>query len=234
MAEDGWSDLELEACLRAYLEMLGNEIAGQPVNKAEINRLLRAGPLYARSKGSVEFRMQNISAFMQVRGEPYVAGYKPRANVGSAVLERLDALYGKIGDPDPGDFAPTDDSEELTNRAERLRAKASVMPPAGNTNPSQSASATTRYVRSPVVVAYVLAEAGGTCECCAKPAPFVTDDGEPFLEVHHVKPLADGGPDTVDNAVAVCPNCHRACHYAAARSTIRNDMLKNVARLVAY
>ena len=36
---------------------------------------------------------------------------------------------------------------------------------------------------------------------------------EPFLEVHHVKSLSDGGEDTLDNVIALCPNCHREKHY---------------------
>ena len=28
------------------------------------------------------------------------------------------------------------------------------------------------------------------------------------VEVHHIVPQKDGGPDTLDNAAAVCPNCH--------------------------
>ncbi|WP_413817679.1 HNH endonuclease [Pseudomonas viridiflava] len=34
------------------------------------------------------------------------------------------------------------------------------------------------------------------------------------MEVHHKIRLADGGLDTLENAVALCPNCHRATHYA--------------------
>jgi 5-methylcytosine-specific restriction endonuclease McrA len=30
---------------------------------------------------------------------------------------------------------------------------------------------------------------------------------------HHVKQLAHGGEDTVENAIAVCPNCHRKAHH---------------------
>lgn len=29
-------------------------------------------------------------------------------------------------------------------------------------------------------------------------------------EVHHIKPLADGGPDTDDNICCLCPPCHAA------------------------
>lgn len=68
--------------------------------------------------------------------------------------------------------------------------------------------------RNPDVVAEVLLRARGTCEICKKPAPFVrASDGTPYLEVHHRVRLADGGDDTVENAVAICPNCHRQQHY---------------------
>ena len=58
--------------------------------------------------------------------------------------------------------------------------------------------------------------------------------GLPLLEVHHIKPLAEGGPDTVDNAVAICPTRYRACHYAADKASIRDTLVKRVARLVAH
>ncbi len=45
------------------------------------------------------------------------------------------------------------------------------------------------------------------------------DDGTPFLEVHHVAPLSDGGSDRQENALACCPNCHRAFHFADDRIT---------------
>jgi predicted HNH restriction endonuclease len=53
----------------------------------------------------------------------------------------------------------------------------------------------------------VLATANGFCEACANQASFYSEDGSPFLEVHHVKMLADGGSDQIANAVALCPNC---------------------------
>jgi len=34
------------------------------------------------------------------------------------------------------------------------------------------------------------------------------------VEVHHIKPKADGGEDTLENAIALCFNCHCAAgHY---------------------
>jgi 5-methylcytosine-specific restriction protein A len=72
----------------------------------------------------------------------------------------------------------------------------------------------TAFVRNPDVVAEVLFRAEGQCEGCKKPAPFVSKaTGDPYLEVHHITPLAQGGDDTVDNAWALCPNCHREKHF---------------------
>lgn len=70
------------------------------------------------------------------------------------------------------------------------------------------------FVRNPDVIAEVLERAGGVCEECRNPAPFVRkSDGTPYLEVHHVIQLAVGGEDTVENAIALCPNCHRKRHF---------------------
>lgn len=70
------------------------------------------------------------------------------------------------------------------------------------------------FVRNPDVVAEVLERAKGFCEMCRKEAPFFRrSDGTPYLEVHHRVRLADGGTDAVENAMALCPNCHRSAHY---------------------
>ncbi|MEK5142612.1 NUDIX domain-containing protein [Paenibacillus sp. FSL M7-0134] len=73
---------------------------------------------------------------------------------------------------------------------------------------------TTAYKRNPDVIVEVLKRANGICEICYQPAPFLrASDLSPYLEVHHEVPLADGGDDTVENAFAVCPNCHREEHF---------------------
>ena len=73
------------------------------------------------------------------------------------------------------------------------------------------------FVRNPDVVAEVLYRANSKCGRCSSPSPFVRrSDGSPYLEVHHKTPLAARGEDTVENAIALCPNCHRELHYGAA------------------
>ncbi len=77
---------------------------------------------------------------------------------------------------------------------------------------------TTRvYKRSPYVVAEVLSRASGKCQSCKSDAPFLKEDGTPFLEVHHIEWLSNGGEDSVENAIALCPNCHRQAHYGVLK-----------------
>ena len=74
---------------------------------------------------------------------------------------------------------------------------------------------TTTYIRNPDVVVEALNRAAGHCESCNAPAPFTREsDNSPYLEVHHIIPLAQEGEDTVENAISLCPNCHRERHFA--------------------
>jgi 5-methylcytosine-specific restriction endonuclease McrA len=70
------------------------------------------------------------------------------------------------------------------------------------------------FQRNPDIIAQKLFEAKGRCDECARSAPFKrTSDGSPYLEVHHIIPLGKGGEDTLDNTIALCPNCHRQFHF---------------------
>lgn len=92
-------------------------------------------------------------------------------------------------------------------RKARLAARAHL-------KPERVVLTSTMFVRNPDVVAEALHRAAGVCEVCVQPAPFTRkSNGTPYLEVHHKIRLADGGLDTLENAVALCPNCHRASHY---------------------
>lgn len=80
--------------------------------------------------------------------------------------------------------------------------------------PERREITTVIYTRNPDVVAESLFRAAGICESCRKPAPFNRKmDGTPYLEVHHKLSLANGGEDTLENTIAVCPNCHRRKHF---------------------
>jgi 5-methylcytosine-specific restriction endonuclease McrA len=80
--------------------------------------------------------------------------------------------------------------------------------------PKRRLVVTTEFHRSALVILTVLDRAKGVCEECGKKAPFRRrSNGLPYLEVHHRTPLSQGGKDKVSNAVALCPNCHRAAHH---------------------
>lgn len=74
------------------------------------------------------------------------------------------------------------------------------------------------FVRNPYVVAAALGRSAGRCEmpqCGAQ--LFHRDDTSPYLEVHHVVPLAEQGDDSLENAAALCPACHRELHHGRLR-----------------
>ncbi|WP_318516693.1 HNH endonuclease [Photobacterium leiognathi] len=72
--------------------------------------------------------------------------------------------------------------------------------------------------RSEAIKIYTKKRAKGYCEGCNEPAPFNTKSG-PYLEVHHFTRLADGGADTPENVIALCPTCHRRVHYSTDKNT---------------
>lgn len=138
------------------------------------------------------------------------------------------------GTPIPPELLePTADEAEFETRVRRLRRLPPLARPEGQQVPARHVTASrTVYERRPDVKAWVLGEARGQCELCQHAAAFVGDDGEPYLELHHVHRLADGGPDTVENAVAVCPGCHRWLHHGADRLAQRERLYAQLPRLI--
>ncbi len=138
-------------------------------------------------------------------------------------------------------LAPTDDPVLLEARVRAARSRMISepggllpAPPLGSPGGQQVSGATTRFIRDPNVIAWVLLRADGICEVCNNSAPFQRADGDPLLEVHHIRPLADGGPDTVDNTIANCPNCHRELHYGTGREALRAKVIAKTVRLIDH
>lgn len=104
--------------------------------------------------------------------------------------------------------------------------------PTGQLRPERVATSRDEFRRCPHVFAWVLCASEGKCERCRRPAPFQRVDGTPFLEVHHVRRLAEGGSDRVTNAVALCPNCHRFLHHSPDAPAAVEGLYLSVSRLV--
>lgn len=86
-------------------------------------------------------------------------------------------------------------------------------------------------IRSEAIKRYARGRAAGSCESCLAPAPFTTASGEPYLEVHHVMRLSDGGPDHPSFVVAICPNCHRRAHYSIDSESFRDALVEIVQQI---
>lgn len=88
--------------------------------------------------------------------------------------------------------------------------------------PSKRLISSIFYERNSILKEYVKRRADGKCELCNCNAPFLDNKGNPFLEVHHIIWLARNGEDSIENTVALCPNCHRKMHILEDK----NDMEK--------
>lgn len=231
MAEH-WNKEEHAAAVDAYLQMLSAQQRGEKFSKAEVRRGLLAGALRSRTEKSIEYRFCNISAVLAQEGKPCVDGYVPLDHLGPSGYATIVELLQDRGVIKKDDYASTADIEELEARTNRLiRRGERLFTPLGQNVVPVSESKVRVFSRDPEVRAFVLVQANGRCESCNQLAPFTTAAGVPYLEVHHVVPLANGGPDTVSNAVALCPNCHRRVHYAVDADDMVACLIAKIERL---
>jgi 5-methylcytosine-specific restriction enzyme A len=99
--------------------------------------------------------------------------------------------------------------EELNARAKHASKKA-----------VKRSTSTTSYERDPYVSEYAKRWANGICQLCDKEAPFKDKNGNPYLETHHIEWLSRGGDDTIENTIALCPNCHKKMHILDRKSDV--------------
>lgn len=218
---DGWSDAELQAAVLVYRQLM----SGERTNKSAAYRELSAR--FGRKAEAYERRMQNISAVLEDMGKEWLAGLKPQHNIGTNVRPRLlrsvEVIFGGAAAAEP----PAALQRDVVN----LFKRGGLEVPRGQERPRAITKQVADFSRDANVKAWILSEARGLCECCGQEAPFLTKDGLPFLEVHHVKTLAEGGSDTIENTVALCPNCHRRLHFAADAGSVREHLYLRVPRL---
>lgn len=96
--------------------------------------------------------------------------------------------------------------------------------PPGNQAPDRALQTGYSYKRDPKVRAHVLKRANGRCEYCGKEG-FLMANGERFVEAHHIISLAEQGPDSVENVIALCPDHHREAHYGANAEELETAFL---------
>jgi len=223
-SQNAWTDEELRTSIEGYLKMLNMQRRGESFNKTEIYRALASKT--GRSLKSIEYRMQNISFALQLSGRSTVTGLAPARNVGTNVLEKIENILSEMEGrlPDP--------IIKFNAEVEKLKVRPEKGIPQGTRSPLRKEITSNGYVRSPEVVAWVQENAKGICESCGKKGPFMTSNNELYLEVHHVHFLFEGGADTIENAVAVCPNCHKGFHFSMDKENLTEQLYQNVKRLL--
>ncbi len=131
-------------------------------------------------------------------------------------IYNLSKLNGQVND--------NDESEEKIYSQidiDSLRQKVQSI----NTTPSQVQRQISVYSRNNALRAFVKARANYSCEMpnCDYIA-FEKENGEKYIEVHHLIPLSEDGEDSVLNTVALCPTCHRKIHYAQNKEQLKETL----------
>ena len=96
MSGKEWTDEENDAVVADYFSMLADELSSKKYNKSDHNRALREK--IGRTKGSIEFKHQNISAVLKGLGETWINGYKPAFNFQMSLVDAVARQLQEKGD----------------------------------------------------------------------------------------------------------------------------------------
>lgn len=194
---------------RKFIDVVGRRKSGEPVSGSSLRKSHCEGLIvYARAYVASPERGVDIEAHWTaddkaILDDTLVIAADRGLSAAPVFLATLESAFNVSLKKALADSPST--------RQSRLRDAAKM--------PVKVRAVTEIYLRNADVVAEVLIRAFGVCERCLKPAPFMRKkDGTAYLEIHHKKQLASGGEDTVENAMALCANCHRELHYGAERT----------------
>lgn len=87
MEREDWTNEQNDAIVADYFSILAEELESLPRTKAEHNRALQQR--LGRSKGSISFKYQNISAILKCLGEDWIFGYKPAFNFQGSLADAV-------------------------------------------------------------------------------------------------------------------------------------------------
>lgn len=83
-----WSEVEVAATVRSYLDMLRAEVSGERYIKSHFRKALL--PLLSnRSESAIEFKHQNISAVLMKLGLRPIRGYQPAQNYQQSLVPEV-------------------------------------------------------------------------------------------------------------------------------------------------
>ncbi len=88
MPSSTWTDWENDLVVASYFEMLDMDLRGHPYSKAEHSRRLQEQT--GRNKGSIGYKIRNVSAILQLSGETWIPGYKPAMNFQRSLVNAVE------------------------------------------------------------------------------------------------------------------------------------------------
>jgi predicted restriction endonuclease len=144
-----------------------------------------------------------------------------------AISEALDRLDGKSNRAAWKFVRETISRDQMYRRLEGEESPQSqdAIDDIGSDMPARTESTMFRFARDPKIREAVMRRAGGKCELCGV-AGF--DNGDRYLESHHIIALAAEGADRMTNVIALCPGDHREAHFGERRAELEKSMILKV------
>lgn len=190
---------------------IGKTLHGDVLDVVPPNTINPAEPLeyHKRVSWHLDIRSNPISRaeLIELLGQGPLQAVQEVNRGKDALLKRIATL----------EATPTKDAKAYILQASALLSYGPINRPSGAQVPHQTEVQVTHFYRDPKVRAWTLQRAKGCCELCDRPAAFVDEDQQPYLESHHITMLSNGGPDTPENTAALCANCHRELHFGVER-----------------
>jgi hypothetical protein len=234
-----WSYAEVVAAMWAYAQVWDQDVSkkqGSPVD--QVSRLVN------RVISGVYNKLMNLRALdPRVEAKGFEGGSKVDEQVwaefydtGSQAI-RTDAINRRFRElweaaaspievtPKPDETALREALDDEVSRLEGALQKQSYeallalyASKPKKTLPKRRSANTNAFDRDPLVVVITKRRALYKCEIaeCAAPT-FLGREGKPYVETHHLVPLAEGGIDTPENTACLCAIHHRELHCGKNR-----------------
>jgi hypothetical protein len=222
-----WTYAESLAGLHAYYETIGKEVSKLPGSPVATVALLIGRPV-----GGVYNKVMNFRALDPRDDRAGLAGasdqdravwaqfFDPSGGIGSVELHaefaRLWLQTEASGDTEASREVCEREADRLVKGLDlddlmALWARKRTGRPR---KPPVQLGRRREFDREPLVVAIARKRADFRCEVpdCVVPL-FIATDGLRFVEVHHIRMLAQGGEDTPENVACLCPLHHREAHH---------------------
>ncbi len=148
--------------------------------------------------------------------------YKDMFSAMTIYNKQPEVVYTTVEEVEPGD-AKTDQDDDYKKRISRTvgyDVDSEYFQKQNRRKPKQSITKSGRrtYSTNARIAKTALEIAGYKCEHIKEHQTFMNKAGKPFMEMHHLIPMAaqedfENNLDCVENIVSLCPNCHSGIHY---------------------